>query len=78
MSPLRSTGGFSTAAAGFDGRPHTFIARRKMPYTITSASRRVLPERPIDTSHCSIIGVVIDSIGISPNAGRSCERTSAR
>ena len=29
-------------------------------------------------SQCSIIAVVIDSIGLSPNAGSSCERTSAR
>jgi hypothetical protein len=39
---------------------------------------RVLDERSTSASQLSIIGVVIDSIGWSPNAGSSCERTRAR
>ena len=36
MSPLRSSGGFSTSATGLDGRPHTFLARWKIPCMSTS------------------------------------------
>jgi hypothetical protein len=38
----------------------------------------VLEERSIPAIQRSIAGVVIDSIGRSPNAGSSCERTNAR
>jgi hypothetical protein len=54
------------------------LARWKMPWSSTSAIRRVFAERSTDPIHCSIIAVVIDSIGFSPNAGSSCERTISR
>ena len=44
----------------------------------TSALARVLEDRSTPASQCSIIGVMTDSMGLSPKAGRSCEETSAR
>ncbi|HUA49986.1 MAG TPA: hypothetical protein VMA77_32440 [Solirubrobacteraceae bacterium] len=75
MSPLRLNGGFSTSATGFDGRPHTFLARAKMPCSNTIAFVRVLADRAMEPIQRSIIGVVTASSWSSPNAGSNIERT---
>src|SRR5207253_1959866 len=77
-SPLRRVGGFSTSATGFIGRPYTLRARWKTPCIRTRALVRVAGERSTPAIQDSIIGVVIDSIGVSPNAGSSWERRIAR
>jgi hypothetical protein len=43
----------------------------------TSASSAFAGERSTLVIHVSIIGVVIDSIGVSPNVGSSYDRRSA-
>jgi hypothetical protein len=53
------------------------LARRKIPCNNINDFRREVADPPVPSIHRSIISVVIDSIGSSPNAGSSCERTIA-
>jgi hypothetical protein len=79
MSPLGRIGCFSTRASGLAGSPQTICARRKMPCGWISSLFLLRLDKPAsDRRQRSISSGVIDSSGISPNAGSKCAFSAER
>jgi hypothetical protein len=78
MSPLRRSGGFSTSATGFEGRPKALRARWKMPCVVTMILRREAGVPGSVALQASTIAGVTSSMRMSPKAGLTWPSMSQR